>query len=312
MNILRYSQAVMLMLCISLVGPVAAKQKQVHSADLDIAKIEQLTGMKGTLDKTENVFKVSQPRTDLSVTVAGVKIIPPMGLGSWAAFKPAGHQVMVMGDLVLQEDQVNSVMSTALDNGIEVTALHNHFLWDTPRVMLMHIGGMGDSDQLATAIGRVFQAIQSTAGSKSATPSASMDVTKTSLDPKVIESIIGAPVEKTGDVYKVTIGRTTKMAGHEVGKSMGVNTWAVFAGNNEQASVDGDFAMLASEVQGVLKALRTAGINITAIHSHMIGESPRIIFLHYWGTGPANDLAKGIKSALDSQKTAKHNSRKKV
>ncbi len=312
MNTIRYSQTVALLLCAFLIGPVAAKQKQGHSADLDIAKIEQLTGLKGSLDKAENVFKISQPRSDLSVTVAGVKIIPPMGLGSWAAFKPAGHQVMVMGDLVLQEDQVNSVMSTALDNSIEVTALHNHFLWDTPRVMLMHIGGMGDSDQLATAIGRVFQAIQSTAGSKSAPPSASMDVSKTSLDPKAIESIIAAPVEKTGDVYKVTIGRTTQMAGHEVGKAMGVNTWGVFAGSNEQASVDGDFAMLESELQVVLKALRTGGINITAIHSHMIGETPRIIFLHYWGTGPASDLAKTIKSALDTQKTAKHKARTKA
>ncbi|WAK00280.1 DUF1259 domain-containing protein [Methylobacter sp. YRD-M1] len=313
MNIRRYSQAVVLVLCASLIGPVTAKQKQAHSADLDIAKIERLTGLRGTLDKNENVFKISQPRSDLNVTVAGVKIIPPMGLTSWAAFKPAGHQVMVMGDLVLQEDQVNTVMSEALDNGIEVTALHNHFLWDTPKVMFMHIGGTGDSDKLAIAVGRLFEAIQSTTGSKSAPPSSvSIDATKTSLDLKGIESIIGAPLEKTGNVYKVTLGLTTKMAGHEAGKAMGVNTWAVFTGSNEQASVDGDFAMRESELQGVLKALRTAGINITAIHNHMRGESPSIVFLHYWGTGPANNLAKGIKSALDTQKTAKPKARKKT
>lgn len=312
MNTVRYSQAVVLVLCASFIGSVAAKQKQGHSADLDIAKIEQLTGLKGTLDKNENVFKISRPRSDLNVTVAGIKIIPAMGLTSWAAFKPAGRQVMVMGDLVLQEDQVNPVMSAALDNGIEVTALHNHFLWDTPKVMYMHIGGTGDSDKLAIAVGRLFEAIQSTAGSKSAAPSASIDATKTSLDPKAIESIIEAPVEKIGDVYKVTIGRTTKMAGHEAGKAMGVNTWAVFAGNNEQASVDGDFAMREFELQGVLKALRTAGINVTAIHNHMVEETPSIIFLHYWGTGLANDLAKGIKSALDAQKAAKPRARKKA
>jgi hypothetical protein len=312
MNTRRYSQAVVLALCTFLVGPVAAKQKQGHSVDLDIAKIEQLTGLKGTLDKAENVFKVSQPRSDLNVTVAGVKMIPAMGLTSWAAFKPAGRQVMVMGDLVLQEDQINPVLSTALDNGIEVTALHNHFLWDTPKVMFMHIGGTGDSEKLAIAVGRLFEAIQSTAGSKSAAPSASVDAVKTSLDPKAIESIIGAPVEKTGDVYKVTIGRTTKMAGHEAGKAMGVNTWAVFAGSDEQASVDGDFAMRESELQGVLKALRTASINITAIHNHMSGETPSIVFLHYWGTGPANDLARGVKSALDAQKAATPKARKKT
>jgi hypothetical protein len=312
MNTVRYSQTVVLILCAALIGPVAAKLKQGHSADLDIAKIEQLTGLKGTLDKNENVFKISQPRSDLNVTVAGVKIIPAMGLTSWAAFKPAGRQVMVMGDLVLQEDQVNPVMSAALDNGIEVTGLHNHFLWDTPKVMFMHIGGTGDSEKLAIAVGRLFEAIQSTAGSKSAAHSVSIDAVKTSLDSKAIESIIGASVEKTGDVYKVTVGRTTKMASHEAGKAMGVNTWAVFAGSNEQASVDGDFAMRESELQGVLKALRTAGINVTAIHNHMSGESPSIVFLHYWGTGPANDLAKGIKSALDTQKAAKPKARKKI
>jgi len=208
---------------------------------------------------------------------------------------------MVMGDMVLQEDQINPVMSTALENGIEVTALHNHFLWDTPKVMFMHIGGSGDAESLATAVGKVFAKIKETSSAKTPTKPKSFDVGKTSLDPKPIETIMGSPVEKTGEVYKVTLGRTAQMAGHTVGKTMGVNTWAVFAGSNDKAIVEGDFAVLESELQGVLKALRGGGIAITTIHNHMVGESPRILFLHYWGAGSANDLAKAFKAALDTQ-----------
>jgi len=177
-----------------------------------------------------------------------------MGLTSWAAFKSAGDQVMVTGDLVLQEDQVNPVLSIALDNGIEVTALHNHFLWDTPKVMFMHIGCMGDLDKLATSVGKIFLEIKNTSGGKTHGPHTPFAANKTSLDPKAIETIIGVPVEKAGEVYKVTIGRSTMMAGHDAGKAMGVNTWAAFAGSDKKAVVDGDFAMLESELQGVLKA----------------------------------------------------------
>lgn len=301
MNTIRWYQAFMLLLCALITGPGFAQQEPSHSDLLDTIKIEQLTGVKGKLDAAENVFKVSVPRTDLTVTIAGVKMIPPMGLTSWAAFKSAGNQVMVMGDLVLQEDQVNPVLSEALANGIEVTALHNHFLWDTPRVMFLHIGGMGDLDKVAMGVGKIFLEIKNTSGGKAHVPHTPFAASKTSLDPKAIETIIGVPVEKAGDIYKVTIGRSTMMAGHDVGKSMGVNTWAAFAGSDKKAVVDGDFAMLESELQGVLKALRSAGIFITAIHHHMIAESPKIILLHYWGTGSVSDLAKGIQTALDTQ-----------
>lgn len=300
MNKVSRSQVLALLLASLLGGVAVAHEQNEHTAALDTVKIEQLTGAKGKLDTVENVFKVSVPRGDLSVTVAGVKMTPATGFTSWAAFTPADDKTMVMGDMVLQEDQINPVMSTALENGIDVTALHNHFLWDTPKVMFMHIGGSGDAESLATGIGKVFAKIKETSGGK-AQKLTTFDVRKTSLDPKPIESIIGASVEKTGEVYKVTIGRTTQMDGHQVGKAMGVNTWAVFAGSNDKAIVEGDFAVLESELQGVLKALRGSGIAITAIHNHMIGESPRIVFLHYWGAGSINGLAKGIKAALDTQ-----------
>jgi hypothetical protein len=271
-------------------------------AKLDTAKIEQLTELKGELNDKEGVFTVRAPRTDLQVTTAGVKMNPAMGLTSYAAFMKAGANTMVMGDTTLVEDQVNPVMSAALDNGLDVTALHNHFFWDSPKVMFMHIGGMGDEDKLASAVGKVFTKIKDTSGGKGEIPKTDLDPAKTSLDPKNIENIMGMKGQMASGVYKITIGRTTKMGGHEVGNAMGINTWAAFVGSDQQAVVDGDFVMLETELQSVLKALRAAGINIVAIHNHIETESPRIVFLHYWGVGPTIALAKGLKTALDTQK----------
>ena len=268
---------------------------------LDTATIERLAGVKGELNDKEGVFKVSVPRSDLNVTVAGVKMTPPLGLTSWAAFQQAGDQAMVMGDMVLLEDQVNPVMSVALENGLEVTALHNHFFWDTPKVMFMHIGGMGDEAKLAEAVGKVFTMIKDTSGGKGSVPRVELSPSQTSLDPQAIEDVLGVKGQLASGVYRVTIGRTTTMHGHEVGNTMGVNTWAAFAGSDTNAIVDGDFVMFEPEVQSVLKALRGAGINIVAIHNHMVEESPRTVFLHYWGVGSTRELAQGLKAALETQ-----------
>ncbi len=270
---------------------------------LHTQEIEQLTGAKGQLDAKEGVFKVSVPRTDPQVTAAGVKIPPAMGLTSWAAFEGAPQHATVMGDLVLTQEQVNPVMSVALDSGLEVTALHNHFFWDSPRVMFMHIGGMGDETALASAVGKVYAKMKETSGASGAPPTASIDTAKTSIDGSKIDAILGAKGKVDGGVYKATIGRTTKMHGMDAGNAMGVNTWAAFAGSDDNAVVDGDFAMLESELQPVLKALRRAGIDVVAIHQHMTGEQPRVLFLHYWGVGKAQDLAHGLRSALDRTAT---------
>jgi uncharacterized protein DUF1259 len=278
-----------------------ATTDRARAASLDAAKIEQLTGAKGTLDDKAGVFKVSVPRSDLSVTVAGVKMSPPLGLTSWAAFEPAGDQTMVMGDMVLQEDQVVPVMDAALNNGLDVTGLHNHFVSDSPKVMFMHIGGMGSQESLATAVGKVLATIQQTAGGKGHVPTAAIDPGGSTLDAAAIDAILGSKGTMSGGVYKVVIGRTTKMHGYEVGATMGVNTWFAFAGSDQQAVVDGDFAMYEPELQPVLKALRKADIAVVAIHNHMTMEEPRVIFLHFWGVGPTRSLAAGIKSALDVQ-----------
>ena len=254
------------------------------------------------MSEQEGVFKVSVPRSDLDITVAGVKMTPPLGLTSWAAFQKGGEQVMVMGDMVMLEDQVNPVMSVALENGLEVTALHNHFFWDTPKVMFMHIGGMGDEAKLAGAVGKVFATIKETSGGKGHVPHVELSPAQTSLAPKSIEDILGVKGQLASGVYKVTIGRTTQMHGHAVGNAMGVNTWAAFAGSDDEAIVDGDFVMFEPELQPVLKALRRAGINVVAIHHHMTMETPHTVFLHYWGVGPTRALATGLKAALDTQR----------
>jgi hypothetical protein len=183
-----------------------------------------------------------------------------------------GEATLVEANLVqgLRDDQV-------LDNGLEVTALHNHFFWDSPKVMFMHIGGMGEQAKLAAAVGKVFAKVEETG----VAPRAEIDPARTSLDPAKIESVLGHKGELRGGVYKVVIGRTAKIGAHAVGKTMGVNTWAAFAGSDDKAVVDCDFAMLETELQGVLKALRGAGIDVVAIHQHMTGEQPRVMFLHY-------------------------------
>ncbi len=269
--------------------------------ELDTAMIERVTGVKGTWNEKERVFRIAAPRGDLSVSSGGVRLTPPMGLTSWAAFQKVSGGAMVMGDLVLREDQVNPVMDAALQNALEVTALHNHFLGESPRIMFMHIAGMGDPSTLAAGVGKTFQRLRETAKEPIAAERTDIDPARTTLDPKKIEAILGTGGEFKDGVLKVVIGKPTRMHGAVVGAAMGVNTWAAFAGSDAKAVVDGDFAMLESELQPVLKALRRAGIDVVAIHNHMTGEDPRILFLHYWGIGTTEALARGLRAALDTQ-----------
>jgi len=268
------------------------------------SRIDEITGAKGAYTASEDVHKVTFPRDDLKVTIDGWAMHPFMGLTSWAAFTPHGGHVMVMGDLTLAEDEVNSVMSVALDNGLEVTALHNHFFFDRPKIMFMHIGGTGDLNQLA---GAVRKAIDKVREIRSANPvpvssfAGPSIAEKSSITPGPIEEILGVKGQAQGGMYKVSIGREAKAHGQPVGNQMGVNTWAAFAGSDDRAVVDGDFAMLADELQPVLRALRGAGINIVAIHNHMTHEEPTYYFLHYWGKGKAADLARAVRSALSVQ-----------
>jgi hypothetical protein len=267
--------------------------------------IDRVTGVKGAYTAEEDVYRVNFPRTDVKVSVEGRAMHPFLGLTSWAAFTPhSATELMVMGDLVLFEDEVNPVMSAALDNGLEVTALHNHFFFESPRVMFMHIGASGTAERLAAAVARAMEKMKDVrkAAPQPAAKFAGAPVADTnSITGSAIDGILGVKGQMNAGMYKASIGRKATMHGKTVGNQMGVNTWAAFAGTDDAAFVDGDFAMLESELQPVLKALRKAGINIVAIHNHMTNEEPQYVFLHYWGKGPAATLAKGLKSALDTQ-----------
>ena len=260
-----------------------------------------LTALGKPGDYRANVLKVNIPRNDVSVTVAGVKTPTPFGFGGWIAMtKGAGGMDVMMGDLVLTQDEVNPVMSALLDNGIEVTALHNHFLWDEPRMFYMHVHAHGKAADLARQVKPGLDLIGK--GSTPAAPAAPAVGPATTLDTAKLAQIVGTPGEQTGAVYKITIGRDdlklTEM-GAPINARMGLNTWAAFVGTNDKAAVAGDVAMLASEVQPVLKALRKNGLDVVAIHHHMTGTEPTVFFLHYWGTGPAEKLATAFRSALD-------------
>lgn len=289
---------------------LAAPTAGAAEARLDTAKIDQLTGATGVMNEEENVYKVSFPRTDVKVNVDGVAMPPFMGLTSWAAFKPGMKDgaAMVMGDMVLFQDEVNPAMSAALDGGLSVTALHNHFFYDDPKVYFMHIGGEGDAAKLAEGVRRVqdtVKRVRSTASQAANGFGHKPLPEKSSITAAPLVEALGSKAAEKDGMVKFTIGRTVKMpCGCEAGKEMGVNTWAAFYGSDDHAFVDGDFVTFESELQLVLKALRAAGINVVAIHNHMEGEQPRAIFLHYWGVGPTRELAKGIRAALDAQKSA--------
>ncbi len=250
-------------------------------------------------DFKESVLKINIPRTDLAVTVAGVKTPTPFGFGGWIAMTK-GEQGMevLMGDLVLTQDEVSPVMSALLDNGLEVTALHNHFFWEEPRVYYMHVHGHGHAEKLASQLKPALDLIGKGA---TATPDATATSSSGQLDSSRVAQIVGKEGEQTGAVYKITVGRsdlTLTEMGAPINARMGLNTWAAFTGTNERAAIAGDVAMLSNEVTPVLKALRRNGLDVVAIHHHMLQTQPAIFFLHYWGTGPAEKLATGFREAL--------------
>ena len=273
-----------------------------HGADLNTARIDELTGLKGKLNEKEGVYRVTFPRSDVPVTVDGWKMPPFMGLGTWAAFMKGSHtEACVMGDTVLFEDEVNPAMSAALDSGLAVTALHNHFFFDHPKVYFMHIAGEGTTEQLAAAVRKVYDRIKDVRAA-SPTPKESFGAAalpeKSAISAEPLNAIFGMAGDANNGMLKFTIGRRVQMHDTAMDKEMGVNTWAAFGGTDDNAIVDGDFVVTEDELQGALRKLRGFGINIVAIHSHMTHEQPRLLFFHYWGRGKAVELAKAVKAAL--------------
>lgn len=271
-----------------------------HAA-IDGAQIEKITSLKGA--PAGDTFKVTLPRNDVPVTVDGRALPPFMGITSWAAFAAGkGDGLMVMGDFVLFQDEVAPAMRAALTHGLAVTALHNHFFYDDPHVYFMHIGGEGDLPTLAGGVRSMIDALKAVRAA-APTPAKSFGLPPLSTENKIaaapLEKILGVTLQANSGMAKAVIGRTVTMdCGCPAGADLGVNTWAVFAGTDADAVVDGDFAVAETELQSALKSLTGAGINVVAIHSHMTGETPRMLFLHYWGRGPAATLAASLKAAL--------------
>jgi hypothetical protein len=270
---------------------------------LDDERIAAAAGTKATTTP-DGVVRIAWPRTDVPVKVDGMPLKPFAGLGSWAAFTQAPHGAMVMSDSVVFQDEVTPAIDAAFAHGLDVTGLHNHFFYDEPKVYFMHIGGQGAPEELAAAVKAVWDAIKRVRADHS-TPGETFagEIPKAgSIDATAIEAILGHKGQTQDGVAKVTIGREGTMHGVKVGGSMGLTTWAAFSGSDDLAAVDGDFIMTAEEVQPVLRALRRSKIHIVALHNHMVGEQPAFYFTHFWGKGPARELAAGVKVALEAQR----------
>jgi Domain of Unknown Function (DUF1259) len=285
-----------LILCLSLVISAPAFSQQ--SIPEEYSAVLTTLGRQG--DFKDGVLKVNIPRNDLKVVIDGIATPTPFGFGGWVALTKGTGMDVMMGDLVLTEGEVNPVMSAVLDAGLDVTALHNHFFLETPRIFYMHVHGHGKPAELAAKIKPALDLIGKTPPRNA--PIVVGRSIEGKLDTSQLSKIVGFEGEQNGAVYKITIGRSdlsiTEM-GATINARMGLNTWAAFYGSDAEAIVAGDVAMLEAEVTPVLKALRSNGLDVVAIHHHMTGTQPTIIFLHYWGKGPAQKLASGVRAAVD-------------
>jgi Domain of Unknown Function (DUF1259) len=299
----------LVMMLISAISYTASTAQMNQMSDtarpkLDIQKIEQVTGLKGVEKNGE--YKITVPQNDLNVVVDGFKIIPPMGLGSWVNFTAAAHGAMLMGDIILTETDLKPVQQEVIKIGLTITAIHNHFVRNHPNVIYMHIDGAGETEQMARSAKAVFDKVKEVRGKDP--KSAPKDSVINTLNIPALDAIIGAKGEMNLGVYKYTIGRPDvqlKEHGTPVSTFGGFNTWASWQGTPDKAAVCGDFTMLTDEVAPVIKALVENGIEVVAVHNHMVQEEPKIFFLHYWGVGPAETLAKGLRAALDQTGKAK-------
>jgi Domain of Unknown Function (DUF1259) len=292
-----------------LAGGIAVSTPTGHAQDMpnDYQQVLKLVGKSG--DYKANVLKVNIPRNDLHVTIADYPVPTPFGFGGWFALSKGGGDDVMMGDLVLLQEEVNPVMSALLEHGLEVTALHNHFFWEQPRVFFMHIHGYGKAVDLANQIKPALDLIGHAVPAHATATNPASAPAKTTLDTAGISKIVGHEGEQNGAVYKITVGRDdldVKEMGATINARMGLNTWAAFVGTNEDAAVAGDVAMLENEVTPTLKALRGHGLEVVAIHHHMTNSRPVVIFLHFWGRGPADKLAAGFKAALDELGKGQH------
>lgn len=287
-------------LCLYAIGMASAR-----AGPLNVSLIEQITGLPGVLDARQNVFKITIPRHDMPVYVGCQPLLPFMGLNSWAAFAAGKNgNDMVTGDMALFQDEVNPALNAALTNGLSVTALNSRFLFDEPNVYFMHLSGRGDLRELACGIKKVLGAVTHT---RTANPYLAISFgglpppERNAIKGQIIENILDVKGQASNGMFKVVIGCTATMSGIKIGSDMGADSWAVFTGVDDNATMEGDIAVREAQLQSVLKALCRGGINITAINNHLAGETPRLIFVSYWGKGYVKKLTETLKAALDAE-----------
>jgi hypothetical protein len=278
--------------------------KPASFAPEELAAVDGALGKKGNLVQDQGVYTVPLPRNDLKVTIQGEPVPIPFGFGGWVSFKKTrdGRDSMMMSDTVLLQEEVNGVISAAQANGVGITAIHNHFFYEEPRIFYMHLHAMGETAQLAQAYAaairptKLFPANQPPAGPPP--PRTGKDL----FDVPRLDGLVGHSAAVNGPTIKYTVGRAglrVTAMGAEITAAIGLNSWAAFTGGMDRAHVAGDIAMLEPEVNPVIAALRKNRLEVVALHHHMIGEEPRTVFLHYYGTGPATELAQGFRAALD-------------
>ncbi|MHB1947340.1 MAG: DUF1259 domain-containing protein [Gammaproteobacteria bacterium] len=270
---------------------------------LNPTKIERLSGLKGHFNKEENVFKIAVPRDDLKVNANGVQITADMGLTSWIAFKHVDKDTYLLGDLVLTPDQVNPVMGVALNNGVQITSLHNSYLWESPQVVFMHIEATGKQEHLADIAKRLFAAIKDSSGGKGELPLAMINPTETTLDAHKLNTWLGVDGKLKDGVYKFILGKTAETDDYPISGSMGLSSWASFAGTNTDAVVNGNFVVEQAHLQKVLISLHNSDIFVVGIQAHTADSEPKFVSVHFWGVGDTKTLAKGIRNAIEMQQS---------
>ena len=285
-------------------GPPVGQTPPLSPADQ--AAIDAALGKKGTYNEAQATHLVSLPRNDLQVKIKGEAVPISFGFGGWVAIKRTlnGQEAMLMSDTVLLQEEVNPLISAALANGLEIGAIHNHFFYEEPRVFYMHIMGMGPPAELARKFAATLKDSKLLPANQppAPTPAAGAPTSKELFDLPALNAIVQYPGVVNGSTYKYTVGRAdvrSLMMNTEMTAAIGLNSWAAFAGRQADAHIAGDIAMLEHEVNPVIKTLRAHQLEVVAVHNHMLGDTPRMMFLHYYGRGPAAVLAQGFRAALD-------------
>lgn len=282
----------------------------------EIAAIESAIGKKGTYNEAQAVHTIALPRNDLKVAIKGEGVPISFGFGGWVSIKKTldGKSAVLMSDTVLLQEEVNPLISAAQAAGLEVGAIHNHFFYEEPRIFYMHFHGMGSPQELATKFALAIRDAKIAPGNQPAPGPAAAQTAKDIFDISALDAIVKYTGVVNGPTYKYTVGRqdlTIMSMGAEMTAAIGLNSWASFAGTKTNAHIAGDIAMLGHEVNSVIKVLRGHNLEVVAVHNHMLDEDTRMIFLHYYGKGPAEELAKGFRAALDELGKSPHGAHSK-